>query len=209
MKEYNIKSGVPTTVETTHSFKSYLFHPYGLSEFRKEVLNFISEKRDKGLYFHGYDNLTHAWRTPWDTHVRYHELMNPLNHYVTNVAKSLTPEFDWYHNDSWIAEYENCSAANLHAHGETLWWSYCYYVRVPDEGPGFMLKDGLSGDFVDLNISEGDILFFRSFIEHQVMPSLGNRVVIAGNVRILDTSYLQLQKNNSDLDTEDWTNSFT
>ena len=134
--------------------------------------------------------------------------MSPINHYVTNVAKSLTPASDWYHNDAWIAHYENCSAANLHSHGETLGWSYCYYVKVPDDGPGFMLKDGLSDEFVDLNVTDGDIIFFRSFIDHQVLPSVGERVVIAGNIRVLDNGHLQLEKDNSGLDTEDWTNSF-
>ena len=208
MTDYNIKSGDPTTIETCHKFKTYKFHPYGLSSFRQDILDFIAEKKGKGLSYGGYDNLTHAWRTPWDTHQRYYDLMVPLNSYVTSVAKQLSPSDNWYHHDAWIAHYQECSAANIHNHGQTLGWSYCYYVKVPDDGPGILLKDDVDNDFYNINVTDGDILFFRSFINHQVMPSIGERVVIAGNIRMLDTDYLQLEKDNSALDADDWTNSF-
>jgi len=209
MTDYNIKSGTPTTIKTQHEFTTYQFHPYGLSGFRQEVLDFVKEKKDKGLSFLGYDNLTHAWRTPWDVQTRYHKLMSPLNQFVTSISKQLSPEFDWYHHDAWIAEYQDCSGANLHSHGETLGWSYCYYVKVPDDGPGFMIQDGLSKELIDLNVTDGDILFFRSFINHQVLPSQGERVVVSGNVRILDLEYKSLEQDYSEMNTEDWTNSFT
>lgn len=204
MTDYNIKSGTPLTIKTQHEFITYQFHPYGLSGFREEILDFIEEKKKKGLSYSGYDNLTHAWRTPWDVHVRYHELMGPLNHYVTSISKQLSPESDWYHHDAWIAQYENCSGANLHNHGDTLGWSYCYYVKVPDEGPGFMIKDGASGDLLEINVTDGDILFFRSFIDHQVLPSNGERVIVSGNLRVLDRDFNFLEQSLDGFDTENW-----
>ena len=205
MKKYNIKCGTPTTIRTGHEFTTYLFHPYGLSEFREDILKFVKEKKEKGLEYLGHDNLTHAWRTPWDIHVRYGELMSPLNEFVTSMAKELLPNYDWYQQSSWIAEYINCSGANNHHHGDIGYWSYCYYVKVPDEGPGFMLQDGILLDFYDLNVSDGDILFFRSFVGHQVMPSVGERVVISGNLKPLDLEYKFLEKDFSDMDSDDWT----
>lgn len=205
MTEYNIKTGDPTTISTQHNFKSYLFHPYGLSDFRKNILKFVDEKKQKGLSFNGFDNLTNAWRTPWDIHLRYNELLSPLNKLVTSLSKSIQPEFDWYHHDSWIAQYENSSAANLHNHSMVLNWSYCYYVKVPDSGPEFMMKDGVSGNFINLNVCEGDIVFFRSFIDHQVLPSVEDRVVIAGNLKPVQFGMRQLNLDYTNMDTEDWT----
>lgn len=208
MTDYNIKSGVPLILKTQHEVTTYKFHPYGLSSFREDILDFVREKKEKGLSFAGYDNLTNAWRTPWDVQFRYHDLMSPLNRYVTSVCKELHPEFNWYHHTSWIAQYDNCSGANLHDHDYTLNWSYCYYVKVPDDGPGFMIQDGLSQELYQLNITDGDILFFRSFLPHQVLPSVGERVVISGNLKTIDLGYKSLEKDYSEFDTEDWTNIF-
>lgn len=179
----NIKVGTATTVDISINSTVYHIHPYGLGEWRQEVLDFCEESQGKGLTWSGHDNLTHAWRSPWDTNVRYRELLQPLMDIITNSVNilSLGEGSNFYVDNCWVAEYTNCAAANKHSHG-WVGWSFCYYVEVPDNGPGFTVYDSKGGSY-DLNATTGDLLIFRSPMEHQVLPSTQKRVVIAGNLK--------------------------
>lgn len=181
MKGYNVNVGVPTTIKSLLETTTYHYHPYGLKDFRKSILSEISKMQKQGLEYKGHDQLTHAWRTPWDTHIRYPELMGIIHEVVVALAKQNSPNVDWILTDCWISEYSNNSGANKHNHGESSYgWSFCYYVEVPDEGPGFVLFD--RNDMINLNVTSGDLLMFRHLVDHQVFPTLGKRVIISGNL---------------------------
>lgn len=181
---YNINVGAPTTFETTHKLTTYKFHPYGLGQFRNDVVDFVREKQKNGLNFKDEDQLTFAWRSPWDTHHRYRELFSPLVSLVEGLASQLSPNIGsmWFLRDLWVADYSNGSGANKHHHGtDSLGWSFCYYIKMPDIGPAFSIFDDNSTTMYDLNSSEGDLLFFRHPVEHQVLPATEERIIISGN----------------------------
>lgn len=179
---YNINVGVGTEIKTLIEIKTFKYHPYGLSEFRKNIIEHVDEWQKKGLSWVGYDQLTHAWRTPWDTHIRYETLMSPIVALVSSIVKSHSPNNNWFMKDCWISEYTNSSGANRHNHGEdSLGWSFCYYVKISDEGPGFTVCDTLSNENLQLNVAEGDLLLFRHPMNHQVFPALDRRIIISGN----------------------------
>jgi hypothetical protein len=180
---YNINVGVATEISSLIEIKTYKYHPYGLEGFRKDLIEHIDEWQSKGLSWQGHDNLTHAWRTPWDIHIRYEKLMSPIVATVLGIVKNHSPDSQWFLKDSWISEYTQNSAANKHNHGEdTLGWSFCYYVKVPDSGPGFTLCDDVDGSMSQLNVAEGDLLIFRHPLKHQVFPALERRIIISGNI---------------------------
>jgi len=181
---YNINVGVATEIESLIKIKTYKYHPYGLEGFRKDLINHIDEWQGKGLAWQGHDQLTHAWRTPWDTHIRYDKLMNPISVTVLSLAQQLSqPNSNWFLNDCWISEYTQNSGANRHNHGtDSMGWSFCYYVKVPDTGPGFTLCDIVDNANYQINVAEGDLLFFRHPLDHQVFPSLDRRIIISGNI---------------------------
>lgn len=184
---YNINVGVPTEIESLIKIKTFKYHPYGLEGFRKDLIDHIEEWQSKGLAWRGHDQLTHAWRTPWDTHIRYEKLMSPIVATVLGVVKELSPDPHWFLQDSWVSEYTQNSAANKHDHGkDTLGWSFCYYVKVPDSGPGFTLCDDVDGSMSQLNVAEGDLLLFRHPLQHQVFPAVERRIIISGNIIVND-----------------------
>lgn len=180
---YNINVGVATEIESLIKITTFKYHPYGLEGFRKDLMDQIEDWQNRGLAWRGFDNLTHAWRTPWDTHIRYDKLMSPIIATVNGIVNSHSPNHLWYVRDCWISEYTQSSAANKHSHGvDSLGWSFCYYVKVPDSGPGFTLCDDVNGAMHQINVTDGDLLLFRHPLEHQVFPALDKRIIISGNV---------------------------
>jgi len=220
---YNINIGVPTVTKSLLEMQTYKYHPYGLEGFRKNLIEHIEEWQNKGLAWHGHDQLTHAWRTPWDTHFRYQELMSPIVASVMGIIKEISaPNSKWTMRDCWISEYIQNSGANKHDHGtDSLGWSFCYYVKVPDSGPGFTLCDDVCNEIQQINVTEGDLLVFRHPLKHQVFPTLERRIIISGNVYSHDqfTDFLMIEKyysenynleqpillaNHHDVDVDNW-----
>jgi hypothetical protein len=184
MSEIKVGCGVsaPVWVKT----ELWKFHPYGLGEFRENVKSFIEEKREKGLAYQGYDNLTHAWRTPWDVHIRYTELFGTLNELVLGVCQSLTddnPPVELWSAEMWAAEYTDVSGASKHHHGLfNFGYSWCYYVEVPDDGPGLMVYNDNDPTPMNMNVTAGDLVIFKNPVEHQVLPSVDRRIIVSGNI---------------------------
>lgn len=183
MSEIKIGCGVSAPIWVKSEL--WKFHPYGLGEFRENVKSFVQDKQEKGLAWSNYDNLTHAWRTPWDVHIRYPELFDEFNNVVTGTCQSLgvdqNPEL--WSAEMWVAEYTNVSGATKHNHGTfTFGWSWCYYVEVPDDGPGLMVYNDGDHTPMNMHVTAGDLLIFRHPVEHQVMPSVGKRIIISGNI---------------------------
>lgn len=180
---YNINIGDATEIKTYIPITTYKYHPYGFRGFRDDVIAHIDEWQSKGFAWHGHDQLTHAWRTPWDAHIRYDKLLSPIAETVLRIVNNRSPECQWFLKDCWISEYTQNSAANKHNHGsDTLGWSFCYYVKVPDSGPGFTLCDDVQGEMHQINVTEGDLLIFRHPLKHQVFPALDRRIIISGNI---------------------------
>lgn len=204
---YNINVGVPTEIETLIKIKTFKYHPYGLEGFRKELIRQVDKWQSEGLSWRGHDQLTHAWRTPWDTHIRYEELMSPISATVMGVVKNHSPDVDWHLSECWISEYTHGSAANKHNHGDdTFGWSFCYYVEMPDSGPAFGVCDDVNGHINQLNATTGDLLIFRHPLHHQVFPSVeGRRIIISGNIMVDDIVPIILTRKyyNENLQNED------
>ena len=218
---YNINVGVATEISSMIEIKTYKYHPYGLEGFRKNLVDHIDEWQSRGLAWYGHDQLTHAWRTPWDTHIRYEKLMSPITATVMGVIKNHSPNSNWFFRDCWISEYTQNSGANKHNHGEdSLGWSFCYYVKMPDIGPGFTLCDEVNGTNSQINVAEGDLLIFRHPLSHQVFPALDRRIIISGNVHCNQSDFILahdkyynenfqnenniLSAKHSDIDKDDW-----
>lgn len=180
---YNINVGVPTKIKSLIEIETFKYHPYGLEGFRKDIIEHIENWQSRGLAWRGHDQLTNAWRTPWDMHMRYQELMSPIISTVMVLIRNHSPETDWHVRECWVSEYLQNSGANKHEHGtDALSWSFCYYVKIPDSGPGFTLFDSSDNSMNQINVAEGDLLLFRSALEHQVYPTLERRIIISGNV---------------------------
>lgn len=180
---YNINVGNATEIESLIKLKTYKYHPYGLDGFRKNLIEHINEWQSKGLFWGGHDQLTNAWRTPWDIHLRYEKLMSPIVMLVMGVVNNHSPNINWFLNNCWVSEYTNNSGANKHNHGEdSLGYSFCYYVKMPDTGPGFTLFDDVENTALQLHVAEGDLLIFRHPLSHQVFPATDRRIIISGNI---------------------------
>jgi hypothetical protein len=88
---------------------------------------------------------------------------------------------------AWATVHRDCVFHSTHSHGENV-MSGVYYVRVPDNGGRITFEDP-RGPFppfrntIAINTRPGDIVFFPTYIPHQVTPTVGKteRVSIAVN----------------------------
>ena len=184
-ENYNIKIGGCTTVKNFIEIESQKFHPYGMGKLRGKIVDFVHDCKKKKLSYTQHDQLTSAWRTPWDVHLRYEELFSPIKDVVLAIAKQIEPEYDWFLKEMWCADYSNGSGANMHTHGKSsLGFSFCYYVKVPDSGPG--LTFDIADQLFDMNVGDGDLLIFRHPQQHQVYPTAEERIIVSGNVIMVD-----------------------
>ena len=115
---------------------------------------------------------------------------------IDEITKSLsiecTSKYSW---EYWSQLYfpNNKHLAHHHWNG-TATISFVHFIEPNDEN-SFRFLDNYGNEFVLPEQSEGDIIFFPSYIWHRVKPlKSGRRIVVAGNIEItsLDNRYINL-----------------
>jgi len=81
-------------------------------------------------------------------------------------------------NGIWFQRYERGGYHGMHLHGACT-FSSVVYIELPDDQSGTTFNV-LGEEFV-VDISEGDIITFPSFMPHRSNPSSGVKTVIAFN----------------------------
>ena len=110
--------------------------------------------------------------------------------------KATQKDLPYLTTECWGAIYRKGDQTVPHTHWGSL-WSWCYYLKVPEDAPPFrfanvisktsMVDNNLESKFLDVYPQEDDLIFFPSWMVHCVPKSNSNqeRVMIAGNVDIL------------------------
>jgi hypothetical protein len=77
-------------------------------------------------------------------------------------------------HNCWFQQYQKGSGHMWHIHMDCQ-WTNVYYVEMPDEAPFLQLKDPITKQVKEINVEEGDIISFPSFIIHR-SPEMKNDV---------------------------------
>ena len=148
--------------------------------------------------------------TDWFMHEKYQEFKQ-LSICVEAELKRVTggaknretqKELPYVTTECWGAVYRKGEKTIPHTHWGSL-WSWCYYLKVPDDAPPFQFNNvyreskgdkvnldyinNLTGKSFDIYPQVDDLLFFPSHMRHGVPKSKSNeeRIMIAGNVTII------------------------
>jgi hypothetical protein len=125
------------------------------------------------------DSTTYNFKTDWTLPryiVRnYWEILKPyFENHSNAVAHSLG-----YKNSSiknyWFQQYIKHSMHDWHVHLDCQ-WTNVYYLEFPNGSPKTQIKSPLNPDeIIDLNITEGDIITFPSFVLHRA-PQVNHEI---------------------------------
>jgi len=104
-----------------------------------------------------------------------------LSNYLTQWTNSVNFD-EWYINQIWFQQYEHQGTHGWHTHGSNF--TGVYYVDLPEGTPKTQLV--LNNNVIDVNIKEGDILIFPSFVIHRAPPNKSDKIktIISFNIDI-------------------------
>jgi hypothetical protein len=89
----------------------------------------------------------------------------------------------WKLIDMWYQIYTTNGRHDWHIHGGSH-WSFVYYLQLPPQAKGTMLRETYSQKNIELNYNEGDVLIFPSQVTHCSPINFDNRekIIVAGNI---------------------------
>ena len=93
----------------------------------------------------------------------------------------------WQVGQVWYQRYKKGDKHPWHKHGNCH-WTCVYYVSLPNDAPGTLIKDPYTNNIVNLQQREGDICIFPSLSWH-CSPELTvdkEKLVISLNIDLLD-----------------------
>lgn len=68
----------------------------------------------------------------------------------------------------WFQQYFNKNGHGWHTHSAN--WTNVYYLELPDNAPKTQLVNPFTKDIINIDIKEGDVLMFPSFVLHRAPP---------------------------------------
>jgi hypothetical protein len=102
--------------------------------------------------------------------------VNLRREWVNNLMPLLEPEvleiyknlgYDWIKiYNIWFQQYGEKSVHNWHVHTECQ-WTNVYYLQLPENCPKTEILDPISKKIVVLDVNEGDICCFPSYLIHR------------------------------------------
>jgi hypothetical protein len=176
----------------------------------KKIIDFFLNLKDQGTP----DRLSNVtgWKSDWKSHILYHEVLDDLfreivefhnNYFVGPRNSEEVPDFvkqsGNYNIDAevWFAEYLPGDSADEHNHTWSSRSSFVYYLDVEEGGSPltFVQKNWRNHGAIDtvreidLQVHQGTLVLFPSFLDHKVKATNSKRYLIAGNIN--DITYIE------------------
>lgn len=109
-------------------------------------------------------------------------LLQYLTEPVLDIYKELG--YDGYTlHDIWFQQYQKNSGHGWHSHSANF--TNVYYLEMPEESPKTQIVNPYNQtDIIEVDVKEGDILVFPSFVIHRAPPNLENakKTIVSYNI---------------------------
>jgi hypothetical protein len=144
------------------------------SELKKQVLDDINVSLAENVKTKQGSDITRCdWamvnlRRDW-----VHDFLPILEPEVLEIYKKLGYNSIKIYN-IWFQQYEENSFHNWHVHTECQ-WTNVYYLDLPKDCPQTEILDPISKTILKLDVREGDICCFTSFLIHRAPKNLANQ----------------------------------
>jgi len=91
----------------------------------------------------------------------------------------------WSTQVAWVQSYLKNETHSWHKHHSCL-WACVYYLELPKDSPGTLMKNPITNEIFDLGAKEGDVIIFPSQIVHCSPPNTSNqrKTIIGLNIDI-------------------------
>lgn len=175
----------------------------------QKIIDFFLNLKEQGTPDR-ISNVT-GWKSDWKSHILYQEVLDDLfreiiqfhiTYFVEPRNSGDVPEFvraeQNYNIDAevWFAEYLPGDSADEHNHTWSSRSSFVYYLDVEEGGSPltFVQKHWRNHGAIDtvreidLDVYNGTLVLFPSFLDHKVKPTTSKRYLIAGNIN--DITYI-------------------
>ena len=132
-----------------------------------------SESTQKKFNLNPFENVTKLdWTKSTDTERKWVKFFYPhLKKKLDEIFKKMG--YSQYLLEAlWFQQYEKESYHGWHVHGSNF--TAVYYVELPEDSPGTELINTSLNKKIHIDVKEGDIIFFPSYVIHRGPPNMSN-----------------------------------
>ena len=164
----------------------------------QQIVDFF--ERQANSHTNNYESNVRGWRTNWNAHLEYPILKGLLRDITQTVIALNHPYVKNDHSniilkDSWVNVQKGNSAdfVESHYHGN-LTISFTYYLKTDENSSPFRAHSASMPSFSgaqiisrsEIKTKSGELLLFDPELVHDVVPSISDRIVFAGNLLIYE-----------------------
>jgi len=130
--------------------------------YKDKILKSINEIPKNSFEF-----ISHTdWTLPQNYNREYIKLFYAMiNPYLENIKEFINVSNYEIHN-TWFQQYEKNDRHDFHTHGGCQ-YTNVYYLEMPEENMKTKLFEPLEKKIIDIDIKEGDLITFASYINHK------------------------------------------
>jgi len=164
--------------------KNILQIPYTIDKFeshekiKEELLQLINDSDSENLEKHDDYYADNIYRLDWSQNTNFYRpwvkrLQPHFEKQINNMINELGFE-SYFLVATWYQQYMNSGTHGWHTHSDN--YTGVYYLELPDETPKTQIVNPLNQtEIIDLDIKEGDIVLFPSFIIHRAPINKSNK----------------------------------
>lgn len=160
---------------------------------KDSVLKLIKEQESAERIYEEGSNTLDISRCDYKVSYDSRPWTDALQPYLENALSEMYSELGYssysIHN-IWFQQYNTGSTHGWHTHTKCQ-WTNVYYLDMPEDAPKTELIDPWSRELITMDVEEGDILMFPSFVVHRAPTnqSTTSKTIISFNSDLdIDTS---------------------
>lgn len=159
---------------------------------KDSILSSINNMPEKSLFVENHSNISKVdWEIPREHSREYLIFLEPYLFNYMDILVQNTKYDTWEIHNIWFQQYEQSASHGWHVHTNCQ-FTNVYYLELPSDTPKTQIVNPFTKKVIHLDVEEGDIITFPSFIIHKapIVKSNSRKTIISFN------SDLDLKDNN-------------
>ena len=133
---------------------------------KNKMLSLIDNMPKSDLHVKDHSNISKLdWNIERNFNREYLKVFEPHLFKYMNMFLEHVPYDKWEIHNIWYQQYSMNSNHGWHVHTECQ-FTNVYYLELPENTPKTQIINPFTGDLIELEVNEGDLVTFPSFIIH-------------------------------------------